>query len=84
MLFNQLAGEKASTKADCLFKSTVAPLQRKQPSATKANRQQAVVQPLQGQPGQNNTFHFNRLTSPNFSSNITRPTRIPESRNSVE
>ncbi|XP_003961325.2 kinesin-like protein KIF22 [Takifugu rubripes] len=45
MLFSRLAGEKAGTKP--VFKNTVAPLQRKQPSATKPSRQQAVVQPLQ-------------------------------------
>lgn len=49
MLFNQLAGEKAGTKPESVFKNTVAPLQRKQPCAPKPNRQQAVVQPLQGQ-----------------------------------
>lgn len=49
MLFSRLAGEKAGSKPESVFKNTVAPLQGKQPSATKPNRQQAVVQPLQGQ-----------------------------------
>lgn len=45
MLFSQLAGEKS--KQEPAFKNTTAPLQRKQSNATKTNKQQAVVQPLQ-------------------------------------
>ncbi|XP_031699292.1 kinesin-like protein KIF22 isoform X2 [Anarrhichthys ocellatus] len=40
MLFSRLDGEKS-------FKNSTAPLQRKPSAATKANKQQAVVQPLQ-------------------------------------
>ncbi|XP_037610514.1 kinesin-like protein KIF22 [Sebastes umbrosus] len=46
-LFNRLAGEKSSSKHEPAFKNSTAPLQRKPSTATKANRQQAVVQPLQ-------------------------------------
>lgn len=49
VLFSRLAGEKSSTKQEPVFKNNVAPLQRKQPAATKPKKQQAVVQPLQGQ-----------------------------------
>lgn len=47
MLFNRPAGEKPSTKQEPVFKNNMAPLQRKQSTATKPNKQQAVVQPLQ-------------------------------------
>ncbi|XP_026171769.1 kinesin-like protein KIF22 isoform X1 [Mastacembelus armatus] len=47
LLLSQLAGEKS--KQEPLFKNSAAPLQRKQLNATKPNKQQAVVQPLQGQ-----------------------------------
>lgn len=46
VLFSRLAGEKS--KQEPAFKNNVAPLQRKQSTATKPNKQQAVVQPLQG------------------------------------
>lgn len=49
MLFSRLAGEKSSAKQEPVFKNNTAPLHRKQPTATKPNKQQAVVQPLQGQ-----------------------------------
>lgn len=49
MLFSRLAGEKSSAKQEPDFKNNTAPLQRKQATATKLNKQQAVVQPLQGQ-----------------------------------
>ncbi|TMS22126.1 Kinesin-like protein KIF22 [Larimichthys crocea] len=45
VLFSRLAGEKS--KQEPAFKNNVAPLQRKQSTATKPNKQQAVVQPLQ-------------------------------------
>ncbi|TKS89869.1 Kinesin-like protein KIF22 [Collichthys lucidus] len=45
MLFSRLAGEKS--KQEPAFKNNVAPLHRKQLTATKPNKQQAVVQPLQ-------------------------------------
>lgn len=48
MLFRRLDGEKSSAKHEPSFKDNTAPLQRKQSAATKANKQQAVVQPLQG------------------------------------
>lgn len=48
-LLSQLAKEKSSSKDEAAFKNTLAPLQRKQPNVTKPNKQQAVVQPLQGQ-----------------------------------
>lgn len=44
MLFSQLAGEKSITGQE--HKTTA--LRRKQSDATKPNKQQAVVQPLQG------------------------------------
>uniref|UniRef100_G3NXC8 Kinesin-like protein n=1 Tax=Gasterosteus aculeatus aculeatus TaxID=481459 RepID=G3NXC8_GASAC len=47
MLFRRLDGEKSSAKHEPSFKDNTAPLQRKQSAATKANKQQAVVQPLQ-------------------------------------
>ncbi|CAF95685.1 unnamed protein product, partial [Tetraodon nigroviridis] len=47
VLFSRLAGEKSGPKAEPVFRNTVAPLQRKQPSAANPPRQQAVVQPLQ-------------------------------------
>uniref|UniRef100_A0A4W6G964 Kinesin-like protein n=1 Tax=Lates calcarifer TaxID=8187 RepID=A0A4W6G964_LATCA len=49
LLFSRLAGEKSSTVQEPAFKNNTAPLQRKQSNATKPNKQQAVVQPLQGQ-----------------------------------
>uniref|UniRef100_A0A3Q3J1D1 Kinesin-like protein n=1 Tax=Monopterus albus TaxID=43700 RepID=A0A3Q3J1D1_MONAL len=49
LLFSQLAGEKSSTKQNSVFQNNTAPLQRKPSNATKPNKQQAVVQPLQGQ-----------------------------------
>ncbi|KAE8284258.1 Kinesin-like protein KIF22 [Larimichthys crocea] len=45
VLFSRLAGEKS--KQEPAFKNNVAPLQRKQSTTTKPNKQQAVVQPLQ-------------------------------------
>uniref|UniRef100_UPI0037E7D403 kinesin-like protein KIF22 n=1 Tax=Semicossyphus pulcher TaxID=241346 RepID=UPI0037E7D403 len=47
MLFSRLAGEKSSGAQEPIFKNNTAPLQRKQPTATKPKKQQAVVQPLQ-------------------------------------
>ncbi|XP_041830113.1 kinesin-like protein KIF22 [Melanotaenia boesemani] len=47
MLLNHLAGEKSNSKEEPVFRNTTAPLHRKQPNATKLNKQQAVVQPLQ-------------------------------------
>ncbi|GAA6214209.1 kinesin-like protein KIF22 [Lates japonicus] len=47
LLFSRLAGEKSSTVQEPAFKNNTAPLQRKQSNATKPNKQQAVVQPLQ-------------------------------------
>lgn len=44
-----LAGEKSSAKQEPDFKNNTAPLLKKQSAATKPNKQQAVVQPLQGQ-----------------------------------
>lgn len=49
MLFSRLAGEKSNAKQEPAFKNNLAPLHRKQPTAIKPNKQQAVVQPLQGQ-----------------------------------
>ncbi|XP_029311596.1 kinesin-like protein KIF22 [Cottoperca gobio] len=46
MLFNREVGERSGVKQDPAFKNSMAPLQRKQSTATKA-KQQAVVQPLQ-------------------------------------
>lgn len=48
-LFSHLTGEKSSGKQEPAFKNNTAPLVRKQPAVNKPNRQQAVVQPLQGQ-----------------------------------
>uniref|UniRef100_A0A3Q1FRZ2 Uncharacterized protein n=1 Tax=Acanthochromis polyacanthus TaxID=80966 RepID=A0A3Q1FRZ2_9TELE len=48
-LFSQLTGEKSITQQDPVFKNNTAPLQKKQSNATKPRKQQAVVQPLQGQ-----------------------------------
>ncbi|XP_041819137.1 kinesin-like protein KIF22 isoform X2 [Chelmon rostratus] len=42
-----LAGEKSSAKQEPDFKNNTAPLLKKQSAATKPNKQQAVVQPLQ-------------------------------------
>ncbi|KAM9336005.1 kinesin-like protein KIF22 [Symphorus nematophorus] len=47
MLLNRLAGEKSTAKQEPDFKNNTAPLQRKQSTAAKPNKQQAVVQPLQ-------------------------------------
>ncbi|KAK2820343.1 hypothetical protein Q5P01_023302 [Channa striata] len=47
MLLSQLAGEKLNVKEEPVFKNNSGPLQRKQTGATKPNKQQAVVQPLQ-------------------------------------
>lgn len=52
MLFNRLAsdgvaGESSSTSKEPLFRSNLAPLQRKQSNINKPKKQQAVVQPLQ-------------------------------------
>lgn len=47
MLLSRLAGEKSSAKQEAAFKNGMVPLQRKQLTATKVNKQQAVVQPLQ-------------------------------------
>ncbi|XP_047464478.1 kinesin-like protein KIF22 [Mugil cephalus] len=47
MLFRQQAGEESKTKHEPVFKNNTAPLQRKQSNATKPNKQQAVVLPLQ-------------------------------------
>ncbi|KAM8729399.1 kinesin-like protein KIF22 isoform 1-T2 [Acanthopagrus schlegelii] len=47
MLFSRLGGEKSSAKQEPAFKNNIAPLQRKQLTASKPNKQQAVVQPLQ-------------------------------------
>lgn len=44
----KLAEDKSNLKQEPLFKSS-APLQRKQPNVSKPSKQQAVVQPLQGQ-----------------------------------
>ncbi len=52
-LFSRLAEERSTAKNESLFKNNTAPLQRKQSTATKPNKQQAVVQPLQGQPEMN-------------------------------
>ncbi|XP_062297994.1 kinesin-like protein KIF22 [Scomber scombrus] len=46
-LLNRLAGEKSGTSQTPNFKNNIAPLERKQSTATKAKKQQAVVQPLQ-------------------------------------
>ncbi|KAM8837898.1 kinesin-like protein KIF22 [Spinachia spinachia] len=45
VLFRRLDGEKS--KHESAFKNSAAPLQRKQSAVAKANKQQAVVQPLQ-------------------------------------
>ncbi|XP_070847279.1 kinesin-like protein KIF22 [Chaetodon trifascialis] len=42
-----LAGEKSGAKQEPVFKNNTAPLLKKQSTATKPNKQQAVVQPLQ-------------------------------------
>lgn len=47
MQFSQLAGEKSSTSPESMFKNSTAALGRKQSTAIKPNKQQAVVQPLQ-------------------------------------
>lgn len=47
MLHSRLAEEKSSTKQEPAFKNNITPLQRKQLTATKPSKQQAVVQPLQ-------------------------------------
>lgn len=48
MLFSQLAGEKSITGQEPDFENKTTALRRKQSDATKPNKQQAVVQPLQG------------------------------------
>lgn len=52
-LFSRLTGEKSSGKHEPAFKNNTAPLIRKQPAVSKPNKQQAVVQPLQGQSNSN-------------------------------
>uniref|UniRef100_A0AAX7TCG8 Kinesin-like protein n=1 Tax=Astatotilapia calliptera TaxID=8154 RepID=A0AAX7TCG8_ASTCA len=47
MLFSQLAGEKSITGQEPDFENKTTALRRKQSDATKPNKQQAVVQPLQ-------------------------------------
>ncbi|XP_038591274.1 LOW QUALITY PROTEIN: kinesin-like protein KIF22 [Micropterus salmoides] len=47
MLFSRLAGGKPGAKQEPDFKNNLAPLHRKHSIATKPNKQQAVVQPLQ-------------------------------------
>ncbi|XP_035525597.1 kinesin-like protein KIF22 [Morone saxatilis] len=47
MQFSHLTGEKSSAKQEPAFKNNTAPLHRKPSTATKPNKQQAVVQPLQ-------------------------------------
>lgn len=47
MLFSQLAGDKSNTKQEPDFENNTAALRRKPSDATKPNKQQAVVQPLQ-------------------------------------
>ncbi|XP_070707550.1 kinesin-like protein KIF22 [Pempheris klunzingeri] len=47
MLLSHLANEKSSVKQESVFMNNTAPLHRKQSTATKAKKQQAVVQPLQ-------------------------------------
>lgn len=44
-----LTDEKSRTSQEPAFRSNIAPLQRKQSTAMKPKKQQAVVQPLQGQ-----------------------------------
>lgn len=56
-LFSRLAGEKSSGKLEAAFKSNTAPLLRKQPAGSKPSKQQAVVQPLQGQPQSSACMH---------------------------
>lgn len=47
VLFGRLNGEGSGARHEPAFKNSTAPLQRKPSAASKANRQQAVVQPLQ-------------------------------------
>ncbi|XP_030611242.1 kinesin-like protein KIF22 [Archocentrus centrarchus] len=47
MLFSQLARDKSNTKQEPDFENNTAALRRKPSDATKPNKQQAVVQPLQ-------------------------------------
>nr|XP_046232807.1 kinesin-like protein KIF22 [Scatophagus argus] len=47
MLLSRLAGEKSRAKQEPDFQNNTAPLHRKQSTAAKPNKQQAVVQPLQ-------------------------------------
>uniref|UniRef100_A0A3B3DVZ8 Kinesin-like protein n=1 Tax=Oryzias melastigma TaxID=30732 RepID=A0A3B3DVZ8_ORYME len=49
LLFSQLPKETSGSAEEPVFKNSTAPLQRKQANATKPTKQQAVVQPLQGQ-----------------------------------
>ncbi|XP_060885129.1 kinesin-like protein KIF22 [Labrus mixtus] len=46
LLFSRLAGEKSGATKESIFKNNTAPLQRKPSTATTANKQKAVVQPL--------------------------------------
>ncbi|KAM6964234.1 kinesin-like protein KIF22 [Tautogolabrus adspersus] len=46
LLFSRLAGEKSGATQESVFKNNTAPLQRKPSTATTANKQKAVVQPL--------------------------------------
>uniref|UniRef100_A0A3Q3GFJ1 Kinesin-like protein n=1 Tax=Labrus bergylta TaxID=56723 RepID=A0A3Q3GFJ1_9LABR len=46
LLFSRLAGEKSAATKESVFKNNTAPLQRKPSTATTANKQKAVVQPL--------------------------------------
>uniref|UniRef100_A0A3B4GLZ0 Kinesin-like protein n=1 Tax=Pundamilia nyererei TaxID=303518 RepID=A0A3B4GLZ0_9CICH len=54
MLFSQLAGEKSITGQESDFENKTTALRRKQSDATKPNKQQAVVQPLQSPGGKEN------------------------------
>ncbi|KAK5905906.1 hypothetical protein CgunFtcFv8_001819 [Champsocephalus gunnari] len=47
MLYNQVLDERSAVKQESAFKNSLAPLQRKQSTASKGVKQQAVVQPLQ-------------------------------------
>ncbi|KAI9536709.1 Kinesin-like protein kif22 [Dissostichus eleginoides] len=47
MLYNRVLGEGSGVKQESAFKNSLAPLQRKQSTASKGIKQQAVVQPLQ-------------------------------------
>ncbi|KAK1881420.1 Kinesin-like protein KIF22 [Dissostichus eleginoides] len=47
MLYNRVLGEGSGVRQESAFKNSLAPLQRKQSTASKGIKQQAVVQPLQ-------------------------------------